>query len=281
MCLTDDIIILKNIKIIDIKINNNKRKFTYITKLYYNDTNVKKNNIFMFPFYGKINKITIVDNDDDNKINSILLKLDNEFNKKINLNVYNFDFNIIQKYNFKVMYYKIEYFCKNYRNILTNNNICDEYIKNVYNNLEELNKKNTNIDNLNEFYVVLCIIENNNKKNMLNDICIQIDYELVSDHIIIPTICNYNNNYIYKYNYKFYVTDVKDYDNNEIIKNLIYDDYKFIDKDLVLFKNNNKYNNINGIIYDKYRKILFAKIDLYSKINNNIIIKLEIEKNIN
>ncbi|CCU55627.1 unknown similar to AMEV010 [Choristoneura biennis entomopoxvirus] len=276
MCLTDSDIILKNTKIIDTKINSNKRKFIYITKPCSDYINTN-DNIFMFPFYGKINNINIINNDDSNEINNTLLNIDNKFNKKINKYVSYFDINIFQNYNngIKILYYKNDYFYKEYKNILLKNNICSEYITHINNKCIPLliNKYNK----INEFYIILCIIENNNKQNILNNnICLHIDYELISKYIIIPTINNYNDNNIYNYDCKCYIDNINKYDQNNIISNIINEDYKFIDSNLILFKKlNNIYYIVNGLIYNKNEKILYIKLNFNSKINNNIIMEID------
>ncbi|AAG02716.1 hypothetical protein AMV010 [Betaentomopoxvirus amoorei] len=272
MCFNDYDILLKNTKIIDIKTDNNKRKCTYITKILSNDVNIY-NNIFMIPFYGKINKINIINNDHNNYINSILLKINKYFDKKIDNNVYNFDTNIICNINendIQILYYKLDYFILEYKNILYKNNIKSDYIKYIYNNCIEL--LNNKINNINKYYIILCIIKNENNPKILNsNIFINIDYELLSNYIIIPTMSNSNNN-IYDYDYKCYIDNVNNYNHNNIIVNK---NFKYIDKELFITKKSNIIKDLCGFIYNNDKKILFIKLNFSNEYNDNIKITVE------
>ncbi|CCU55561.1 unknown similar to AMEV010 [Adoxophyes honmai entomopoxvirus 'L'] len=259
---TKNINIYKN-KIIDVKIDDNKRKFIYNANV---DIVYKSNSnkLILFPIYGNIIRISDKCNEEDQTdIGNKILKNTIVFNSKVETLVNTYEYyvpsnNVIHV---NLYYYKIDHFCNNYKTILKENNVTMDS-----NDIDLFIKNNKNIL---DYYVILYIFNTNESFNMT----IYIEYEKISKYIILPTSSNIKNNY--KYMYKCYIDNVKSYKKNDIIKYNKCKYFKYIEDELLLTdKINNYYYNLNGYIYINKEKVLYIKLDIDSEINNDIIVEI-------
>ena len=262
--------ILNTYDISNIDIINDKSINIILENLKYNINILEKNdhsnlnNIILY----KILNCDIFSIDSYEDFDSIINYYTYIFDKLIDLDsnlLLNFIYCISSIYNYR---------CKTFSNINLNDNILFVFLNIIYNKLNIINDF-TNIDNVNNNLIVICIKNNLDLNNISYDEIKTYETNLIYEilflkliHISIPFSINeidHNNTIIYEY--KDIINKIN---NTEILESFsIIQNYIISNNE----KNIKKYKNLNTVLYNKLNKNILTNVfNYYISLINKLFI---------